>query len=119
MRARSAFAANPARVGARRGYQNLRQPFALTEGKLQYLGEALNIVAEVLLDFGLTPSSRNRLGTQLETAEELHILMEATEPELVSLTPDVGQAMVAGTRPKSWCGSTTRGSPCCSVRTLI
>ena len=82
------------------GYQNLRQPFALTEGKLQYFGEALNVVAEVLLDFGLTPSIRNRVGTQLETAEELHILMEATEPELVSLTLDVGQAVVAGTRPE-------------------
>ena len=72
----------------------------MTEGKLQYLGEALNVVAEALLDFGLTPSIRNRLGTQLETAEELHILMDATEPELVSLSLDIGQAMVAGTRPE-------------------
>ncbi|MAG36881.1 MAG: hypothetical protein CL878_11660, partial [Dehalococcoidia bacterium] len=83
------------------GYQNLRQPFALTESRLQYLGEALNVIAEVLLDVGIKPSIRNRLGTQLETAEELHQLMDTTEPELVSLTLDVGQAMVAGTHPEA------------------
>ena len=83
------------------GYDPLRQPFVLSPDRLRYLGESLNLLAEVVLDFGLRPSVSNRLGTGIETAEEVAQLMEATEPELVSLALDIGHAGVAGALPET------------------
>lgn len=83
------------------GYEHLRQLFVLSPDRLCYLGENLNMLAEVILDFGLRPSVGNRLGTGIETADEVAQLMEATEPELVSLALDIGHARVAGALPEA------------------
>src|SRR5262249_33877701 len=49
--------------------------------------------------FGLTGAVTNRVGSYLETEDELQAVIERTEPELVWLAPDLGHWAYAGGDP--------------------
>lgn len=88
--------AHPARRDMMAGVPPL---LPLTRDRFARLSDTLNRFGEVCRDFGLRGAVQNRVGTYLETPDEYQAVIEQTEPELVSLAPDIGHWVYAGGDP--------------------
>jgi len=73
----------------------------LDSNRMGYLAETLNRYGDVCLSFGLRAAVANRVGSFLETPDEMNAVLERTEPELVHLAPDVGHWVYAGGAPST------------------
>ncbi len=68
----------------------------LTPDRFAYLGDALNQYCDLCTDFGLAGAFQNRVGTFVETPDELFHVADRTDPALVKLAPDLGHWAYAG-----------------------
>ena len=68
----------------------------LDENRVARLADTLNELGDRCRSFGLTAAIQNRVGTYLETPDEYTQIITRTEPELVSLAPDLGHWAYAG-----------------------
>lgn len=64
--------------------------------RLARLADSLNEMGDRCRGFGLVAAIQNRVGTYLETPDEFTQIIRRTEPELVSLAPDLGHWAYAG-----------------------
>lgn len=71
----------------------------LSESGWRTLVDNLHRSAEVARDAGLEPVVHPHAGTYLETAAEIHRLMESIDPSLVGLCLDTGHARFGGADP--------------------
>jgi inosose dehydratase len=71
----------------------------LTSDRFAALADALNTLCDVCRQAGLTGALANRVGSFVETQDELLAVAERTEPELVKLAPDLGHWVYAGGDP--------------------
>jgi inosose dehydratase len=71
----------------------------LDANRMGHLAENLNRFCDLCAAFGLKGAIANRVGTYLETPDELEAVLERTEPELVWLAPDLGHFAYAGGDP--------------------
>ena len=71
----------------------------LDSNRMGHLAETLNRYGDVCLSFGLRGAVANRVGSYLETPEEMEAVLDRTEPGLVHLAPDIGHWVYAGGAP--------------------
>ncbi len=71
----------------------------LDASRLGRLAETLNRYCDVCTDFGLRGVLANRVGSFIETPDELEAVVERTEGSLVGLGPDLGHWAYAGGDP--------------------
>ena len=62
----------------------------LDSNRMGRLADTLNEAGDMCRGFGLVAAVQNRVGTYLETPDEYTQIIARTEPELVSLAPDLG-----------------------------
>jgi inosose dehydratase len=85
---------------ARRDMQAGQPPLLpLDANRMGRLAETLNRYGDLCLSFGLRGAVANRVGSYLETPDEMEAVLERTEPDLVRLAPDVGHWVYAGGAP--------------------
>jgi sugar phosphate isomerase/epimerase len=68
----------------------------LDSNRLGRLADTLNDLGDRCRGFGLTAAVMNRIGSYLETPAEYLAVVHRTEPDLVSLAPDLGHWTYAG-----------------------
>jgi inosose dehydratase len=71
----------------------------LDSNRMGYLAETLNRYCDLCNSFGVKGAIANRVGSYLETPDELEVALELTEPGLVDFAPDVGHWAYAGGDP--------------------
>ncbi|MGI8423519.1 MAG: sugar phosphate isomerase/epimerase family protein [Chloroflexota bacterium] len=86
-------AAHPARRDTVAGAPPL---LPLSRDRIERLAGTLNELGDRCRGFGLTAAVQNRVGTYLETPDEYDQVIALTEPDLVSLAPDLGHWAYAG-----------------------
>ena len=68
----------------------------LDDNRMGRLAESLNRYSDMVAGYGLKGAIANRLGTFVETPDEVEAVLERTEPGLVWLAPDLGHLAYAG-----------------------
>ncbi|MFS1512586.1 myo-inosose-2 dehydratase [Chengkuizengella sp. SCS-71B] len=86
-------------IGDPRRDANVTEVKPLTSEEWSNMVEGLEKAGQICKDNGMTLVYHHHMGTNVEKTEEIDRLMEATNPELVSLTFDSGHAYYGGADP--------------------
>ncbi|AVX30334.1 2-keto-myo-inositol dehydratase [Carboxydocella thermautotrophica] len=70
-----------------------------TEEEWDRLGDGLNKLGQIAAEKGMKIVYHHHMGTGVQTAEEIHRLMEITDPQLVYLLYDTGHLAFSGEDP--------------------
>jgi inosose dehydratase len=76
-----------------------RRPEGNTRADYENMAQALNHIGRIAQAHGLRASYHPHAGTCVASGAEIDLIMELTDPSLISLCPDIGHLLLGGVEP--------------------